>query len=256
MGNSSLESLLKHDNAFAEPEETHASLPSNNQMRVLSLLPGFEGWTVEPHKLKQIIAVEFNHQAMSIIYKGRWSCIGQRSTSLPYRAKHRLRENWWRSSDGNLGVSADVVDKNNRHLYSIDGKSKQIHESNAQSNLTLTNESDVLRYLTFFCAAVHAEQGPFTILKEPSDIAVRESPSFHTTSSIAALEFNVEVIVDSDQESSWIATVSMQYSNAIFLAELKVDAKGNVDMRQDRIIAGDLDIGKFESTENIFYRLV
>jgi hypothetical protein len=124
-------------------------------------------------------------------------------------------------------------------VYRLNGTSPPIHEANADAPLRLANADDAVAYLRFFCTYVRGEEGSFQIVESAGDLpwASWAPPD---------LKANVErllrpLVTWPDPEGGgWLATASIQYSNALFHSLFSIRTSGLLEMKEDKPVANDL----------------
>jgi hypothetical protein len=115
----------------------------------------------------------------------------------------------------------------------FDGEARVIHSLNSAGFLTGMDEAEtVLEYLMFFCGAVWAEDGPFTIVRKLDDAPEWSNAPADVVARIAeTLIEHPEVIQDVDE--SWRARATVFHRDALFNVVFHVQRDGVVEMLAD-----------------------
>jgi ankyrin repeat protein len=127
----------------------------------------------------------------------------------------------------------------NEQLHRLKGESKPIHYVNAL-NLLKIDESTILDYLRFFCFFVRGVDGPFLIAEgteqaeiKPLDLSSEDRQQLEQNLIPACFSFHDK------QANQFFVTASVYYSNYIFYADFRIDAKtGMVEMLWDYPVRG------------------
>jgi len=120
-------------------------------------------------------------------------------------------------------------------LLRLDGTSPPIHQVNASADLVLT-EANVLDYLAFFCFFVRGTDGPFLVVDRqdhPMVPAVVRTPEFHA-------KFRAPQLFGRSRMGNFLASTTVYYSNALFVADFRVILTGMVEMADDAPVLADL----------------
>ncbi|MEM6348435.1 MAG: ankyrin repeat domain-containing protein [Bacteroidota bacterium] len=125
----------------------------------------------------------------------------------------------------------------------LNGNSNQIHALNRNEPIQL-NDHNVLEYLDFFCAMVHAKDGAFRIINSVDDIWWQdEEDKTHTLPFITFLLESYKDLYPKDEAShSWQLSSLVNYGNALFLANFTVSESGMIEMTSDIPIYSNMPI--------------
>lgn len=130
-------------------------------------------------------------------------------------------------------------------LTLLNGTSPPIHALNGDGLLDL-NQDTVIDYLRFFTFFVRGEEGPFyiaTTLDAPyaPDVLRAGGPGDHAeTQEIFA---NIHQSIRSfgrDQDGNWLVSVTVVYSNAVFISDFIIQPTGMIEMKDDTPVMADL----------------
>lgn len=142
-----------------------------------------------------------------------------------------------RSDQGQLACITCAVSED--FCFALDGASVMIHWLNETLPINLTDDN-VSTYLSFFLAAVHAEHGPFRMIDSLDDLRLTEALDEDVQTALATQISSGSI--KGDSKSGWTGKRTLQYSNALFHAEMRVRPGGMVEMMDDEPIAADLPI--------------
>jgi len=178
---------------------------------------------------------------------------GVRSTLLSFYPEQKLLELEIQFPKiSKIGYLTFLMDGNESNIVRLNGTSPPIHELNAKVPIKLT-QKNVFSYLKFFCTAVHGEEGAFKIIDKVEDILwIKEEEKRLVDGLIkAVLNSLSEPIQESVEEEGnfWLADALVNYGNALFWAQFKVQSTGMVGMVNDQTIVSGLAI-KVEVFEN------
>jgi hypothetical protein len=135
----------------------------------------------------------------------------------------------------------------------LTGTSPPIHELNARLPIRLTT-ANVLQYLQFFCGAVHAEHGAFTIYDSPERLlptAAMSRPTRTRARSLAAACTLIDTESAPESASDIFIAAVVKYASGLFKARFRVYAvktegskygPGMVEMLEDSALAENLPV--------------
>nr|WP_279091115.1 ankyrin repeat domain-containing protein [Comamonas thiooxydans] len=127
------------------------------------------------------------------------------------------------------------------------GQSPVIHQAN-KHHLDLANLELASRYLAFFCAVVHGGDGPFTVLTDPSQLVwADDAPKALRDQAEARIQPCVTIDAPKGQEPAEPSEAryfncTIQYGRRLFLARMKVQRSGSVEMLSDELLLENLPI--------------
>jgi len=126
----------------------------------------------------------------------------------------------------------------------LNGLSNPIHALNERLPINLTSSELAVDYLHFFCAAIHGDEGPFTIFDDAGLLLAEEGMLPEEVTAASALA--AQVIVKKDEKTSaaknWRLDAVVHYANAIFEAQFLVLPSGPVEMLDNSPLMADLDV--------------
>jgi hypothetical protein len=123
-----------------------------------------------------------------------------------------------------------VTDENgNEMTMDINGTSPPIHEMNRKSPPNLKTRADAMRYLKFFCHAVHGDEGAFALCESDDIVRAHTPPSCQENAE--ALKFNRSL--ERGDDGHWLASTVIRYHHALFQAKLRILPTGMVEMLED-----------------------
>lgn len=144
--------------------------------------------------------------------------------------------------DGTSAISS-VLTSNSRLTAVLTGQSSAIHTLNARGLLKQMNEENVaLDYLSFFCAYVWGESGPFRIVDSVDDIPLTESLNEETLERLQQSFREQPRKVERLPSSEWQVDVIVCYQNALFRTQFKVMPTGMVEMVSDQPLEQGLPV--------------
>ncbi len=124
----------------------------------------------------------------------------------------------------------------------LGGTSTPIHEINAKLPVQLDDPERVLAYLRFFCAAVHGDDGAFTLFEDPERLlptaALRAEDAARAKAEVRPLELAGAAAPG----EAWEAAAVVKYSSALFEASFRVERTGMTVMSGDLPIAANLAV--------------
>jgi TPR repeat protein len=122
----------------------------------------------------------------------------------------------------------------------LDGTSPPIHAIN-QDLLTLPSPEIAQNYLSFFCAYVRGEEGPFYLARDVDELGLQRQVEDLLPEDVLKAGFKLTIRSDgADKDDSFRFDAVVFYSNALFKAKFKVQPTGMVEMEDDEPIAADL----------------
>lgn len=165
-----------------------------------------------------------------------------RACPLNFYEQGKLVEAEYIDAKGDLYTTAILAGKG--AAYRLDGTSPPIHKANASIPLNLKNAEDVAAYLRFFCSYVRdvgGGKGAFQIVENTGDLPWATSAPSELKNDVGRLLRPFVVWPDPpDGHGSWRAKATVQFSNAIFLAEFKIQNGGMVEMLDDKPVAANM----------------
>ena len=130
------------------------------------------------------------------------------------------------------------------NTYRLNGTSPPIHEVNLKAAIKLTAEN-VLFYLSFFCFFVRGEDGPFYVLHSLNDPLLPPAFAGGRIEGIPAGRtldqlLRSPLLAGVDSNGNFRTSSLVNYSNAIFHADIVVHSTGMVEMTEDRSLIAEL----------------
>ena len=129
------------------------------------------------------------------------------------------------------------------------GNSPPIHNLNSQNALVLSSKMSVTDYMNFFCHSVWGDDGPFRIINSIDQIPVADTLPKQQADEIGPLIAKPEII--SDGEDAWTSKALVNYGKGLFLAELKVQSSGMVEMLSDEHVMGLENVKRVKITSGL-----
>lgn len=218
----------------------------SEQLSLTSLTPD-EPWQGETVADRLLYSDQRAPKVPLAAISGAWRPTAQRtSAALPYDTPTFLRETWM-VRETQRGVLIEIVDDTGELVFQADGRSSPIHQINEQRKISLTTDRDAVRYLIFFCACVHGEDGPFTIV-----------PEIDTARAIGAdavpdVDWESGVKIKTTTDTYWDLEAVVFYNNSLVSAEFQVEKAGPIKMLSDEPIAEGIGLS-FRRDGNIFFR--
>lgn len=127
-------------------------------------------------------------------------------------------------------------------LFRLDGSSSPIHDVNAKAPITL-NDQNILFYMSFFCFFVRGDEGPFYIVHDMADGMLPPGFVEGAGEKKPADVFREPKVDDRTEDGAWRVSGLVLYSNALFLADFKIDPSGMMEMVDDTPLIQDLPGG-------------
>jgi len=137
--------------------------------------------------------------------------------------------------DANLALYY-LLDGN--ELYRLDGQSNPIHEFNANTPPSLTDEN-VLDYLRFFAFFVRGEEGVFLIVENLENPELPQDMDDWTRKPLEKYLRPAEIEGKTEQ-GAFLCKAPVLYSNALFISSFEVHPSGAVDILEHETAAADL----------------
>lgn len=130
-------------------------------------------------------------------------------------------------------------------VFWITGASPGLHNLNTQKSddnalyLDVSTADKAAEYLRFFCASVHAEEGPFRIVETEEELLAHLHEDTSPEEVLAKLgPIHPSRIENETGEAAWRATAIVLYGPAIFEAQFELKHTGMVEMVEDTPITG------------------
>lgn len=208
------------------------------------------GWAdqpIYPSAWATLISKEFDEAASLITSKAGISesqIQRIRACPLSFYEQGRLIEAEYAEKNGDIYIVALVSAKG--IAARLDGTSPPIHEVNSSVPLRLQTAEDTVAYLRFFCSYVRGDEGAFHIVESNDDLRWTKSAPAQTKAAVARLLRPLVVWRDPKISGAWQATATIQYSTALFHAQLKVPQGGTLEMSNDKPVANDLPLSPRE----------
>ncbi|MEM9497026.1 MAG: hypothetical protein AAGA28_03815, partial [Pseudomonadota bacterium] len=130
--------------------------------------------------------------------------------------------------------------------FLLNGTSPPIHEANARMGVFIDSAADAAAYLRFFCLFINGEEGPFKILESVEELSWNEEARPTDIIQTAPLLRPLTVWPDPEKPDHWRAAATIQYSNALFYAEFRIQPTGMVEMLDDNPVAANLPLEAFQ----------
>ncbi len=132
----------------------------------------------------------------------------------------------------------------------LTGTSPPIHAMNAKGLLQLDKPESMVDYLRFFCAAVHGEKGPFTLIEKSDALVFNSDVPPDDRRRVEAMARPCELIGLGQTGGKQLSAV-VQHDASLFEVQFDVDPKGPVVMLDDRPLVTNLPV----DTEHFFKRV-
>lgn len=129
--------------------------------------------------------------------------------------------------------------KYKRKLYRLNGASPPIHEINSKVPIRL-DADNVLSYLRFFCFFVHGEDGPFLVAESLHQAEIPSALTEAERDELLKVLRPACFIGYDEEKAEFVATASIYYSNAIFIADFSIQHTGMIMMMNDQPVLADL----------------
>ena len=141
--------------------------------------------------------------------------------------------------------------------YFLNGTSPPIHIANSEGPIKLSTAAQADSYFRFFHAYVAQEAGNFQFVESKEDFDWSPDTSMETKEAVERLLRPLVVWRGKEKDWPWRATGTVQYSNALFYADLRVSSSGLVEMLEDSPVAANLPASppRFSSGARIVERV-
>jgi ankyrin repeat protein len=124
-------------------------------------------------------------------------------------------------------------------LRHLDGRSLHIHDANDVAGLRLTEQS-VVDYVRFFCAFVHGDEGPFTVVDSSSHVGLPETLPDHVRKRVS--ECVRPAHCDGrDDSGKLLVSATTWYGGELFFSDFSVESSGAIEMEADFLLCKATD---------------
>jgi ankyrin repeat protein len=151
---------------------------------------------------------------------------------------------------GDTPVGLLTILEHGSDIVLLKGMSPPIHALNAKGLLQLDKPELMVDYLRFFCAAVHGEEGPFTLIETFDALVFSDDLPLGERQRVEALARPCEVIRAGQSGGNQFSAV-IQYGAALFDAQFEVDPKGTVAMLDDSPLVTNLPLDTEHFVEGV-----
>jgi tetratricopeptide (TPR) repeat protein len=202
------------------------------------------GWAdppIYPGQWRTLSATEFDETASHLVLPEGVSTdqIERiRTTPLSFYQDGRLIEAEYVGPKG-YTYTTSILSAHGK-AYLLNGTSPPIHNANAEAPLQLTRAEDAVAYLRFFSSYVRGEEGAFQIVENAGDLPWAAWAPPELKANVERLLRPLVAWPDPDALYAWQAIATIQYSNALFHAVLKIQRGGMVEMKEDQPVAADM----------------
>lgn len=149
-----------------------------------------------------------------------------------------------------------------RHCFMLNGKdtvllngaSTVIHYVNIESPLEVTSKN-VSSYIRFFGNFVHGDLGPFSPVEDVSVVRVPDGLDAQSKAHAQKCEAILKSVIAPMQRTNkdtFDFSVYIKHSDAVFICQLQVYKDGNIEMKEDVPIAGDIPKGMLPQTPKLY----
>lgn len=163
-----------------------------------------------------------------------------RALRLPFYDDGHLVEVEGLFPDGRRGLYTLV--RHQGDIYLLNGTSAVIHGMNPHLGLRIGTAEQAEAYLQFFTASIMGEEGSFNLMQGVQDFIWQPDATLDQQRLAVDLARPIEVV--RRQDGSWNAVAVVNYSAALFQAEMVIQPDGMVEMTDDHPLATDLPVAR------------
>jgi hypothetical protein len=161
-----------------------------------------------------------------------------RALKLPFYDDGEVMEAEHLDASGNSFTASILVV--NGTTYELGGTSPPIHAANAAGPIRIRDATSAATYLRFFGSYLAGELGAFRIVEMEDELPWSADAPPAQRQAVGRALRPLAVWADPARPGGWLASASVQYSNAIFHALYKLAPTGMVEMSADVDVARDL----------------